>query len=160
MTTVSPAMAATAEMISARLERLPMSRWHIKARVIVGAVTFFDGFDQLMIAYSLPVLIPKWGLTPGDIAWVIAIGGIGMLVGALAGGWFADRVGRLNVIIFSLALYAVMSLGMAFTDSLELFLIFRFVQGIGSAPRSRWRRATSARSPKPTSVDDSCCSTR
>lgn len=68
MTTVSPAMAATAEMISARLERLPMSRWHIKARVIVGAVTFFDGFDQLMIAYSLPVLIPKWGLTPGDIA--------------------------------------------------------------------------------------------
>ncbi|MFE5707420.1 MFS transporter [Rhodococcus sp. ACS1] len=131
MTTVSPAMAATAEMISARLERLPMSRWHIKARVIVGAVTFFDGFDQLMIAYSLPVLIPKWGLTPGDIAWVIAIGGIGMLVGALAGGWFADRVGRLNVIIFSLALYAVMSLGMAFTDSLELFLIFRFVQGIG-----------------------------
>ncbi|ELB86712.1 MFS transporter [Rhodococcus opacus] len=131
MTTVSPAMAATAEMISARLERLPMSRWHIKARVIVGAVTFFDGFDQLMIAYSLPVLIPKWGLTPGDIAWVIAIGGIGMLVGALAGGWFADRVGRLNVIIFSLALYAVMSLGMAFTDSLMLFLVFRFVQGIG-----------------------------
>jgi|GEM_PF-5813203 len=23
-----------------------MSRWHIKARVAVGAVTFFDGFDQ------------------------------------------------------------------------------------------------------------------
>ncbi|UZF42833.1 MFS transporter [Rhodococcus rhodochrous] len=118
-------------MISARLERLPMSRWHIKARVAVGAVTFFDGFDQLMIAYSLPVLIPKWNLTPASVAWVIAIGGIGMLVGALGGGWLADRMGRLNVIIVSLALYAVMSLGMAFTDSLMLFLVFRFVQGIG-----------------------------
>ncbi|MCD2113068.1 MFS transporter [Rhodococcus rhodochrous] len=118
-------------MISARLERLPMSRWHIKARVAVGAVTFFDGFDQLMIAYSLPVLIPKWNLTPASVAWVIAIGGIGMLVGALGGGWLADRMGRLNVIIASLALYAVMSLGMAFTDSLMLFLVFRFVQGIG-----------------------------
>ncbi|WP_345341072.1 MFS transporter [Rhodococcus olei] len=130
MTLVAP-MASTAEMISARLERLPMSRWHIKARVIVGAVTFFDGFDQLMIAYSLPVLIPKWNLTPAAVAWVIAIGGIGMLVGALGGGWLADRVGRLNVIIGSLALYGAMSLGMAFTHSLALFLVFRFVQGIG-----------------------------
>jgi len=131
MTPVSTHMSSTTETISARLERLPMSRWHIKARVIVGAVTFFDGFDQLMIAYSLPVLIPKWNLTPASVAWVIAIGGIGMLVGALGGGWLADRVGRLNVIIGSLALYAVMSLGMAFTDSLMLFLMFRFVQGIG-----------------------------
>ncbi|MEE2035196.1 MFS transporter [Rhodococcus chondri] len=131
MTPVSTTMSSTAEMISARLERLPMSRWHIKARVIVGAVTFFDGFDQLMIAYSLPVLIPKWNLTATSVAWVIAIGGLGMLVGALGGGWLADRVGRLNVIIGSLALYAVMSLGMAFTDSLMLFLVFRFVQGIG-----------------------------
>ncbi|MGN5237782.1 MULTISPECIES: MFS transporter [unclassified Rhodococcus (in: high G+C Gram-positive bacteria)] len=131
MTPVSTTMSTSAEMISARLERLPMSRWHIKARVIVGAVTFFDGFDQLMIAYSLPVLIPKWNLTPAGVAWVIAIGGIGMLVGALGGGWLADRMGRLNVIIVSLALYAVMSLGMAFTDSLMLFLAFRFVQGIG-----------------------------
>ncbi|HET8993017.1 MAG TPA: MFS transporter [Rhodococcus sp. (in: high G+C Gram-positive bacteria)] len=131
MTPVSTTMSTSAEMISARLERLPMSRWHIKARIIVGAVTFFDGFDQLMIAYSLPVLIPKWNLTPASVAWVIAIGGIGMLVGALGGGWLADRMGRLNVIIVSLALYAVMSLGMAFTDSLMLFLVFRFVQGIG-----------------------------
>lgn len=131
MTMVSPLTAGTAEMISARLERLPMSRWHVKARVIVGAVTFFDGFDQLMIAYSLPQLAPKWGLSGSGIAWVIAIGGIGMLLGALGGGWLADRVGRLNVIMGSLALYAVMSLGMAFTDSLELFLVFRFIQGIG-----------------------------
>lgn len=131
MSMVSSSSAVTAESISARLERLPLSRWHIKARVIVGAVTFFDGFDQLMLAYSLPELAPKWGLTASGIAWLIAIGGIGMLVGALGGGWFADRVGRLNVIMFSLALYAVMSLGMAFTDSLMLFLVFRFIQGIG-----------------------------
>ncbi len=131
MTPVSTTMSSSAEMISARLERLPMSRWHIKARVAVGAVTFFECYDQLMIAYSLPVLIPKWNLTPASVAWVIAIGGIGMLVGALGGGWLADRMGRLNVIIVSLALYAVMSLGMAFTDSLMLFLVFRFVQGIG-----------------------------
>ena len=35
-----------------------------------------DGFDQLMIAYALPVLIPYFALDPGMIAWTIAIGGI------------------------------------------------------------------------------------
>lgn len=131
MTMASESTARAAELISARLERLPMSRWHVKARVIVGAVTFFDGFDQLMIAYSLPQLAPKWGLSSTEIAWVIAVGGIGMLLGALGGGWLADRVGRINVIVFALGLYAVMSLGMAFTDSLVFFLFFRFVQGVG-----------------------------
>lgn len=136
MTTIAPpstatAAASTAEMISARLERLPVSRWHVKARVLVGAVTFFDGFDQLMIAYSLPMLIPQWHLSAAMVAWVIAIGGLGMLVGALGGGWLADRMGRLNVIMASLVLYAIMSLGMALTHSLLLFMILRFVQGIG-----------------------------
>ncbi|WP_024794613.1 MFS transporter [Tomitella biformata] len=131
MTITSPQVTGAEEMISARLERLPLSRWHIKARVIVGAVTFFDGFDQLMIAYSLPVLVPKWNLTASGIAWVIAIGGIGMLLGALGGGWLADRVGRLHVIVVSLVIYAIMSFAMGWTDSLEWFLIFRFIQGVG-----------------------------
>jgi predicted MFS family arabinose efflux permease len=87
ITPVPPAV--TAEQISARLERLPLSRWHVKTRVLVGVATFFDGFDQLMIAYALPVLIPFFGLSPGMIAWTIAVGGIGMLLGALSGGWAA-----------------------------------------------------------------------
>ncbi|MFJ9389998.1 MFS transporter [Nocardioides sp. NPDC101246] len=129
ITPVPPAV--TAEQISARLERLPLSRWHVKTRVLVGVATFFDGFDQLMIAYALPVLIPFFGLNPGMIAWTIAIGGIGMLLGALAGGWLADRVGRVPVLVGSLVLYAVMSLLMAGTSTLWIFLVLRFVQGFG-----------------------------
>jgi MFS transporter, putative metabolite:H+ symporter len=123
--------AVSAEQISARLERLPLSRWHVKTRVLVGVATFFDGFDQLMIAYALPVLIPYFALNPGMIAWTIAIGGIGMLFGALAGGWVADRVGRVPVLIGSLVLYAVTSLLMAGTGTLWIFLGLRFIQGFG-----------------------------
>ncbi len=133
MVDTSPTQMATtsAEQISARLERLPLSRWHVKTRVLVGVATFFDGFDQLMIAYALPVLIPYFALTPGLIAWTIAIGGIGMLVGALAGGWAADRVGRVPVLVASLLLYALTSLAMAGTTTLWLFLVLRFIQGFG-----------------------------
>ena len=131
METTTQDVGRAADAISARMERLPMSRWHVKARVIVGAVTFFDGFDQLMIAYSIPDLPSAWNLTPTMISWVIAIGGVGMLVGALAGGWFADRIGRLNVLQVSLVIYAVSSLGMVFTHSLVLFMVLRFIQGLG-----------------------------
>jgi putative MFS transporter len=123
--------AVSTEEISARLERLPLSRWHVKTRVLVGVATFFDGFDQLMIAYALPVLIPYFALAPGMIAWTIAIGGIGMLLGALAGGWAADRVGRVPVLIGSLVLYAATSLLMAGTGTLWIFLVLRFIQGFG-----------------------------
>jgi putative MFS transporter len=128
ITTPSP---VTAGQVGARIERLPLTRWQVKARVIVGAVTFFDGFDQLMLAYSLPVLGPHWGLTSAQTSFLIAVGGLGMLVGALLGGWLADRVGRLKVISAALIIYAVMSLGMATFDALWLFMIFRFIQGIG-----------------------------
>ena len=131
MVDTSAARTAGPDLVSARLERLPVSRWHVKTRVAVGAVTFFDGFDQLMIAYALPVLIPLFHLDALMIAWTIAIGGIGMLFGALGGGWLADRVGRLPVIQWSLVIYAVASLAMATTSTLWIFLVLRFVQGIG-----------------------------
>jgi MFS transporter, putative metabolite:H+ symporter len=130
-TTQPSSATVTAGEISARLERLPLSRWHVKARLVVGAVTFFDGFDQLMIAYALPVLIPLFDLSAAMIAWTIAVGGIGMLFGALVGGWLADHVGRLKVIVWSLLVYGATSLGMTFVDTLWVFLALRFVQGFG-----------------------------
>lgn len=117
--------------ISARIERLPRTRWQIKARVVVGAVTFFDGFEQLMLAYSLPVLVQKWGLSALQTTWLITVGGLGMLVGALSGGFLADRFGRLKVVTAALVIFSVTSLGMAFTDSLEMFMVLRFIEGIG-----------------------------
>ena len=126
-----PMTATSAADISARLERLPLSRWHVKTRVLVGVATFFDGFDQLMIAYALPVLIPFFKLNPSLISWTIAIGGLGMLFGALAGGWAADRVGRVPILIGSLVVYALTSVAMSGTSTLGLFLVLRFIQGFG-----------------------------
>jgi hypothetical protein len=50
----------------ARLERLPPTRTHTLARILVGSATFFDGFNSLAIAYVLPELIREWGLSQGS----------------------------------------------------------------------------------------------
>ena len=60
--------------VVARIERLPISTWHVKARVIIGVATFFDAFDALAIAFVLPVLVPLWKLAGPQIGLLISAG--------------------------------------------------------------------------------------
>ncbi|MET9891018.1 MFS transporter [Streptomyces sp. NPDC006465] len=129
MTTVAgkPAIGS----IAARLERLPQSRWHVKVRFLIGAVTFFEAFDQLLAASALPVLMKEWHLTTGQATFAVTSASIGMLLGAVAAGWMGDRIGRVRTVALGVAVTALASLAVAFSGSIETFSLFRFVQGLG-----------------------------
>lgn len=117
--------------IAARLERLPHSRWHVKVRFLIGAVTFFEAFDQLLAASALPVLIKDWHLSTGQATFAVTTGSIGMLLGALVAGWLGDRIGRVRTVALGVAITGLASLAVATANGIELFSLFRFVQGLG-----------------------------
>ena len=117
--------------IVARIERLPLSSWHIKIGGIIGTGFFFDAFDAMAIAYTLPVLVGLWHLAPSQIGFVISIGFVGQLVGSVFFGWFAERVGRVPCAIASIAIFSVMSLGCAFAWDLPSMAVMRLIQGLG-----------------------------
>ena len=117
--------------IVARIERLPTSWWQIKTRIIVGTATFFDAFDALAIASVLPVIAPLWKLAPQQIGWLISAGFLGQLLGALVFGWVAERQGRITAMVWSIALFSVMSLVCALAWDYNSLLAFRTMQGIG-----------------------------
>ncbi|WP_406097955.1 MFS transporter [Streptomyces sp. NBC_01013] len=125
----SPA-GTTRATIAARFERLPLSRWHVTVRLIVGVVTFFEAFDQLLIAYALPELRDEWQLSTGDATAVLTVGSAGMLVGALLSGRLADRYGRVKVIAYCVAASGVASLALTACTSLTPFMALRFLQGL------------------------------
>ena len=75
---------ASPEDILARIERLPLSSWQIKTRIVVGTATFFDAFDALSIAYVLPAIVPMWKLTPSAIGWLISAGFAGLCFSVIA----------------------------------------------------------------------------
>ncbi len=117
--------------VVARIERMPISTWHIKARVIVGVATFFDAFDGLAIAFVLPALVPLWKLTPPQIGFTISVGYVGQLLGALLFGWVAQSYGRMRAMVWSVLLLSVMSFACAFAWDYQSLLAFRAIQGIG-----------------------------
>ncbi|CAL9296372.1 MULTISPECIES: MFS transporter [Streptomyces] len=122
--------AALAAAIGARFERLPLCRWQVMVRLVVGAVTFFEAFDQLLIAYALPDLRDEWHLGTSQVTALMTVGSIGMLIGALASGRLADRIGRVKVIAGCIALSGVCNLALILCTSPEPFMAIRFVQGM------------------------------
>jgi len=113
------------------VEEAPMQPWHLSARIIVGVATFFDAFDALAIAYVLPLLVKKWALSSTQIGLTISLGYVGQFIGALLAGYFADRYGRLRVLMTTVAILSLCSFMMAFSWSWASLLVIRVLQGVG-----------------------------
>jgi putative MFS transporter len=77
---------SAADIVAARLDRLPVSSWHIRVRLILGIATFFDAVDLLAISFALPAIAGPWHLSPQQIGMVISAAFAGQLIGALAAG--------------------------------------------------------------------------
>ena len=115
----------------ARLESLPFSRWHTKARVIVGSATFFDAFSALSLAFALPVLIGRWHITPAQSGILIGSSYVGQFIGALLFSYLAERFGRIPSAAIATGLMSVMSLACVTAWDFPVLLACRLIQGIG-----------------------------
>lgn len=119
-----------AAAIGARVERLPLCRWHVTVRLVIGVVTFFEAFDQLLIAYALPQLRTEWQLGTGHATALMTVGSVGMLLGAVLSGRLADRFGRVRVIAVCIAVSSLCNLLLTASGSPGPFMAVRFVQGL------------------------------
>lgn len=94
--------------LTARLDKVPVSRFHWRLVGISGIGWMFDSMDVGIISFVVATLAREWGLGPAEVAWILSIGLLGMLVGAAVSGMLADRFGRKpmfqwTVLIFSFA---------------------------------------------------------
>ena len=72
-----------------------------------------------------------WGLTSQEMGWIGSINSIGMAVGALIFGILSDKIGRKSVFIITLLLFSIGSGLTALTTTLAMFLVLRFLIGMG-----------------------------
>jgi len=123
-------MTAPADLL-ARMESVPLSWWHAKARVIMGSATFFDAFNSLSLAFALPILIKLWHISPQESGFLIGASYVGQLIGAVFCGILAERFGRIRSATAGIAIMAVMTLACALAGNFPALIACRFIQGIG-----------------------------
>ena len=98
---------------------------------IAGLGWMFDALDVGMLSFIIAALKADWGLTPEQMGWIGSVNSIGMAVGALLFGLWADSVGRKKIFIITLVLFSVASGISALTTTLFAFLVLRFFIGMG-----------------------------
>jgi putative MFS transporter len=115
----------------ARMEQVPFSRWHAKARIVMGSATFFDAFNALSLAFALPALIRLWHISPKQSGLLISASYVGQLAGALAFSALAEKSGRIRGTTAAIGIMSIMSFGCAMAGNFPALLACRLVQGIG-----------------------------
>jgi len=98
---------------------------------IAGLAWMFDAMDVGILSFVIAALAIDWNLSPEQMGWIGSVNSIGMAVGALVFGVFADKVGRKKIFMITLLLFSIASGLSALTTTLAAFLILRFFVGMG-----------------------------
>src|SRR5499427_7997505 len=92
---------------------------------------FLFGFDTVVISGAEKTIQSLWGLSPGMHGIAMGSALYGTVVGALIGGWPADRFGRRATLLWIGVLYFVGAAGSGLATSLWIFIGARFLGGLG-----------------------------
>jgi sugar porter (SP) family MFS transporter len=92
---------------------------------------YLFGFDFAVISGALPFLRSQFHLTPLMEGFLTGSLALGCILGCLVAGRTADKYGRRPGLMVAAAIFSVSSLGMAFSATLNLFVVMRFCGGIG-----------------------------
>ncbi|WP_329556779.1 MFS transporter [Streptomyces sp. NBC_00696] len=114
----------------------PTARAGRLALLVIGLcwlAVLFDGLDMFIYGSVLPHLLETktFGLTADQAGDLGSYATFGMLVGALAAGTVADRIGRKQLMIACVTLFSLASGICAVSGSVEVFGLGRTLAGVG-----------------------------
>jgi AAHS family 4-hydroxybenzoate transporter-like MFS transporter len=117
--------------VSAVIDDSRISPFQFQVFLLGFLVVLCDGFDTQALAYVAPVIASEWHVPLSLFGPVFAAVLLGAMLGSFVFGHVADRIGRRPALLFSVLLFAVLSLASAIADRIETLAVVRFACGIG-----------------------------
>lgn len=99
--------------------------------LVVALGGFLFGFDTAVISGAEKAIQQYWSLSVFEHGLTVSIALIGTVFGALLGSVPSDKFGRKKTLYIVAAFYLFSSLGTALATDWSVFLIFRFMGGLG-----------------------------
>jgi len=95
----------------------------------LGGLLF--GYDTAVIAGAIGFLQTHFVLTAAMKGWAASSALAGCVLGVMLAGPISDRFGRRNMLILAAVMFLVSAIGTAVPKTLTMFVIFRFIGGVG-----------------------------
>jgi len=100
---------------------------------VVGNISEF--FDMFLIGFAVAALLkdPAWHLQGYEAGIILAMSGLGTVIGSIGWGWLADKIGRKASFTWCVVLFTVFTFASVFTptDAWVLLAALRVLVGIG-----------------------------
>lgn len=104
---------------------------HTPTIVLCLLAAFCEGIDLQVAGIAAPGLSGEFHPDPTLLGYFFSASTVGLLVGALVGGYLADRVGRKAVLVWSVGVFAVCSLLTMLAWDINSLIAARLITGLG-----------------------------
>ena len=108
-----------------------MGRFQVGAVALCVLLNALDGFDVLSISFASPGIADEWGVDRGVLGIVLSMELIGMGVGSVIMGAFADWAGRRPTILLCLLMMATGMWLAAVAEGVVSLSAYRLLTGLG-----------------------------
>ena len=118
--------------LGARPAAVPGTGMSVATVVAMGScVAILEGYDIQAIGVAAPSMGLMQGFAPDAKGWVFSASMIGLVLGAMIGGWLADRIGRKPILLSSVVAFGVFSLATIWADGWWTLFLARIATGLG-----------------------------
>ena len=124
---------AAAPNMPARLPPLE-GRVRTLATIALAMATLMNVLDTTIANVSIPVIAGDLGVSMSQGTWVITSFAVANAISVPLTGWLAQRFGQVRVFVCSTLLFVLASWMCGFSQSLEMLVAFRVIQGLVAGP--------------------------
>jgi putative MFS transporter len=114
-----------------RVDTMRVTNWHWCLVAICMAGIMIENFDQIVIAFAMPVIAHAWNLKPFMIGVLLSGSSLGLLLGAFTFGILTDIIGRKKTFLITTIAYSIFVGLSAFSQNFTQLYFLRILAGFG-----------------------------